>query len=284
MDEGRNRVVIGIDRSTATAQRPLFAEQIGALRIPTGAVVIEETKPVVLTSTLQDYIHPQPSGVEVDFFRDGNTLPCTLGFNVSFEKGEGFITCSHCTQTWGQLDGDSVGYGVEERDPEYTSATIGCPPFRRCRNSDSALIYYAFVNEQGDGAHIARPEASVSCPTTGTNITIDAMNPRLTVTGTQNAPLLGQSAEKIGRTTGWSTGTVTQTCVDINITADMTQLCSDAADFGPVIAGDSGSPVFHQTQDGAVIDGILWGTVTNTCTAYFSHFSAIKYDLGPFSP
>lgn len=289
MDEARNRVVIGIDQSTAQMRRPAFVAHIAALRIPLDAVIIEETPPAVNTSTLQDDIRPQPGGVRIEFYLyDGTPEHCTLGFNVGFEKGSGFVTCSHCTQNEGQLDGDNVGYGVEERDPAY-GPLPGCPANKRCRMSDSALIYYAFVNEQGAGGEIARTTSSGTCLFSegvktfpNASLTIDPNNPHFSVVGSQSPPGAGSSIARLGQTTGWVTGTVIQTCVDIAEGTDIVKLCQDTADFGAE-RGDSGSPVFHMSGSDVILDGMLWGSFAGTCTAAFSPVSGIQYDIGPFT-
>lgn len=76
------------------------------------------------------------------------------------------------------------------------------------------------------------------------SITIDSANPRFRIIGEAAYPVAGQTLEKIGRTTGWTYGQVTNTCVDTNVAgSNITLLCQDYVSAG-IGAGDSGSPVF----------------------------------------
>lgn len=72
-----------------------------------------------------------------------------------------------------------------------------------------------------------------------------------------------ETLEKVGRTTGWSSGSVEDTCTDysssISGEPDWTKLCSDRVDFA-IQGGDSGSPVFYWKPDGTVeLRGIVFG-------------------------
>jgi hypothetical protein len=277
LDEVRNRVVFGIDRRSSADDRAALVRAVRDRGVPQEAVLIEDADPIELIVNLQDDIRPQPGGVNIDV-TDG---VCTLGFNVHFEAGNGFVTASHCTDNQGQVDNDYVGWGQEERDPPFTSGSP-CPTGRQCRYSDSALIYYAFVVEQGDDATIARTtQRGGNCPASRV---ISGTDPRLIVRGTSSGPSYGTTLDKIGRTTGWTTGTVTSTCVDINISSSRTLLCQYGAGLGVQI-GDSGSPVFaFDDADGATLYGIIWASSGGWCeSAYFSDIDWIDYELGPMT-
>jgi hypothetical protein len=282
LDEVRNRVVFGFAADGAAQDRDALLREIAARNVPYEAVVIEESDRIEFAAALTDDVRPQPGGVQVE---SGGQL-CTLGFNVSFEAGEGFVTNSHCTSQFGAYDGLYVGWGMEERDLEFS--TYGCPSGKRCRYSDSALIHYAFGVEQGDGATIARPATrNGACPS---SIQIDSLSPRLNVKNTVSSPVAGQSIEKIGRSTGWTVGQVNETCLALNLDSSLGSnlmlLCQHKAAGLGAAPGDSGSPVFvWDGANGVTLHGLLWGRVGGiSCgSSYFSDVGSILWELGPMT-
>jgi hypothetical protein len=97
--------------------------------------------------------------------------------------------------------------------------------------------------------------------------------------------IVGQKLSHVGRTTGWTSGPVLRTCVDVNITAsEITQLCQDYVD-AYVAGGDSGSPMFGEHTDGTIfLAGILWGGSTDLTTGrvqiIMSPLEAIRGEIG----
>ena len=144
------------------------------------------------------------------------------------------------------------------------------PRGKRCRYSDSSRALYksgiAF-----DLGGIATVSGAGSLNVTGT-FQITSEND-----GTRTPLAVGQSASKVGRTTGLSTGNVTNTCVNTGVSrTKFVQLCQTfvAANVG---SGDSGSPVYS----GNTLVGILWGGGTGTFA--FSPLRSIKDELGNFT-
>jgi hypothetical protein len=92
---------------------------------------------------------------------------------------------------------------------------------------------------------------------------------------------VGQVVGKVGRTTGWTTGKVTNTCVNVEID-DIVQLCQTivAARAG---GGDSGAPVFRGASNITLV-GILWGGIVNRkgfgTTYFYSPMANIERELG----
>jgi hypothetical protein len=93
--------------------------------------------------------------------------------------------------------------------------------------------------------------------------------------------------EKIGRTTGWTYGSVGPICKDIKPTF---QEASDTRNPSNIVfrcqhfingggqAGDSGGPVFQLGLDGVYLSGIVVG---GTATGfYYSSMDMIRLDLG----
>jgi hypothetical protein len=276
-DEARNRVTIGIERGMPVAQVRSAVARTG---VPLDAVVIEETEPVRLMATLRDRIRPVVGALQINFDPPDTpgSLVCTLGFNAIRNGQRSFITNSHCTNTQG--GNESTPYwqptqgaaptriATEVADPAYTAGG-GCPSGRRCRRSDAARARYASGTTSTLG-RIAR--------TSGAN------NGSLTITGSfritaEGSAIVGQQVHKIGRTTGWTRGSVTGTCVNTPV-SDIIQLCQTwvSAEVG---AGDSGSPVFRRqgTTNNVTLVGILWGGSGSTLYI-FSPISNIETELG----
>jgi hypothetical protein len=271
-DERSNRVRVGVERGTGRSRLQAVAARLG---VPASAVIVEETDPIVQVATLQDRIRPVRGGVQINF----PGFLCTLGFNAIRGGQRSFITNSHCTNVQGGVEAtpyrqptqtvDPARIGTEVADPQY-NRPAGCPAGRRCRRSDSSRARYAAGTASTLGL-IAR--------TTGPNngsLTISG-NFRITAEGN---PVVGQTANKVGRTTGWTRGGITGTCVNFNVSgSDITQLCQTSVSAG-VGGGDSGSPVFLRPGGGnnVTLLGILWGSGTNFFV--FSPIANIEGELG----
>jgi hypothetical protein len=274
-DEARNRVTIGVERGMPAQVRSAVAR----LGIPLDAVVVEEVEPVRFAATLRDRVRPVVGALQINFAGTPGSFLCTLGFNATRNGQRSFITNSHCTNTQG--GNESTPYwqptqgvaptriATEVADPAYTTGG-GCPSGRRCRRSDAARARYASGINSTLGS-IARSSG--------------ANNGSLTITGNftitaEGSAIAGQQVHKIGRTTGWTRGFVTGTCVNENVLgSSITQLCQTEVSAG-VGAGDSGSPVFRrQGTNNVTLVGILWGGKGSTLYV-FSPISNIETELG----
>jgi hypothetical protein len=272
IDEGTNRLRIGVEKQ---AGQGMIEAKLAKLGIPHEAVIIEETEPIQLaTATLSSRIRPLEGGLEIRFLRNGTTFICTLGFGAIRSGVRGFVTNSHCSATRGAPDGtiyhqaailadNSNRVGSETVDPPYLPGGA-CPVARVCRYSDSAFVrvpYPSGPTTLSTVGYIAR--------TTGLGSTvIDDARPRFRIASESSSVLLGMLLSKIGRTTGWSQGVVTGTCVNANVSGTIfTMLCQGVV-YAPSAAGDSGSPVFQITNSPASGDvrlhGILWGGNSNS--------------------
>ncbi len=257
IDETKNVVRIGIDKDAKVKSAGAISDFAATLGVPADALVVDEVPAIHNLATLQDRVRPVPGGVQIAF----GGFVCTKGFGANRAGVVGFVTNSHCSGTQGGVQ-NTVIYqntntaanriGIETVDPAYFTGSP-CPAGRRCRYSDSAFIRYDSSGLR-EFARIAR--------TTGVgSLTVSTTSPRFTITGTSNFPTAGQTLNKMGRTTGWSRGTVTSTCANINVSGStITQLCQDVV-VANVAGGDSGSPVFSATTTGttATLVGILWG-------------------------
>jgi hypothetical protein len=285
-DEGRNRVVIGVDASSRTKSldRARLETRLLSTGVPRQAVVFQETARFDPWVGLRDKLRPAPGGSQIVF----SSFVCTLGFNAYRGNVFGFVVASHCSDVRGELDGvryfqsvpgTQTGIGAEVFDPVFTSDPP-CPPGRRCRMSDTAFAKYDKPTLGGLGK-IARPLSGGS--ETGT-LTLKNAAARFSITGKTGSPLEGDILHKVGRTTGWTYGTVIGTCADLNTANQVTLLCQSVVRGGGG-PGDSGSPVFYSLPKNNVrLVGILWGGGTDPelGTVYaFSPLENIEADLGP---
>ena len=276
-DESSNRLVFGVENASA---RQNVLDALGRLGVPASLITVRETEPILQVATLRDRWRPTQGGIQIHF---GNFL-CTMGFNVSHSGGRSFITNSHCTNQQGGTEGTTYRQPLSTIDPTVIATEVAdpnyfrrgaCPRGRRCRFSDASRALYSSSVPSNRG-QIAK--------TTGPN------NGSLTVAGsfavtaqdnnTSNFPI-GMVVNKVGRTTGWTQGQITNTCVNTNVSGtNITQLCQTFVSAG-VGGGDSGSPVFRITSgDNVTLVGILWGGSTSGGLFVFSPLSQIIDELG----
>lgn len=275
LDESRNVLRVGVENAGLETAVRRHAARAG---VPAEALVVSVTEPIKpLTHTLQDYNRPVEGGLQIGF----GGYVCTLGYSVNWGS---YLTNSHCTNTQGGVEYTShyqpsnpyyIGY--EYADPYYWTGG-SCPAGRRCRYSDSSLGAY----DSGTWWHQGWVARTTYWGTTSPgSLIIDDYNPRLQVTAEQAYPTQGQYLDKIGRTTGWTYGPVTNTCVNTNVyMSDITQLCQDYVNAA-VAGGDSGSPVFIWHGSNVTAAGLLWGGGGSTFV--FSAISNIEWELGNLS-
>lgn len=285
-DEAANQVTVGVERGKGGQVRAALAR----MGLPASAVAVRETEPVTFaigpkpkrkpggsTLSLQGRVRPMPGGVQINF----PGFLCTLGFNVKVGGGLSFITNSHCTENQGGVDDtpywqplsstDPVQIATEVDDPTYTRLS-GCPSGYTCRQADASRAQYRSVIPAGDIAFgkIARTQRP------GRSLAIVG-NFSITATG---SAVGGQTVNKVGRTTGWSQGRVTNTCVTTTVSGTThAELCQNFVS-ATVGSGDSGSPVFIISgSNNVTLVGILWGGSGSSSFVY-SPFTNIQQELG----
>lgn len=300
VNEGRNRIVVGLtDMSAADG----LASTISALGVPSEAVIFEPRDPPVLFGTLQDHKRPVIGGYQV---RVGFGPDCTNGVGVEFTPtgggtAPGFITAAHCTTSPGFLHPDSAyqetvspskKVGLEERDPVRFQGG-DCPSGWYCRWTDAALIRYdqASLMQRGIIERTQLNSITVVSDTTQRWKVIDDDNG---CTGSGCSIIMGDPVEKVGRTTGWTSGEVVETCVCVEVRgpadwpSNTILLCQDWVGEGsatPIAdGGDSGAVVFDRSGCcNATLYGILVGGDSANATKYFySRIHLVKYELGGF--
>jgi hypothetical protein len=274
-DEASNRLLIGVERGAAGGQARAAAAR---LSIPSSAVVVQETDPIKQVTTLQDHVRPILAGLQINF----PGFLCSLGFNATDGGESSFITASHCTSTQGGVENtpywqplqsvDGVQIGTEVEDPPYLRNIAGCPKGRRCRQSDAARAKYA----SGIQFTLGGIEK-----TTGANNGSLTISGAFTITSKGPAAVVNEVVNKVGRTTGWTQGKVTNTCVTTGVSGtNIVQLCQTFVSAG-VGAGDSGSDVFGITSGSNVkLLGILWGGNSAGTQFVYSPIANIEAELG----
>jgi hypothetical protein len=275
-DEAANRVRIGVETAAAAAR---VRAALAPLGIPAAALEVTVTKPIRQVAHLRGPVRPVVAGVQINF----PGFLCSIGFNAVRNGVRGFVTASHCTSTQGGVEATPywqplqsvrpVQVATETVDPGYTTSGA-CPAGRRCRRSDAAFARY--INGTGNTlGRIARTATTSQTDRTivgGWTITADAGSSSFTV---------GLQLNKVGRTTGWSQGPVTNTCVTVNVSgSDITQLCQTIVS-ARVAGGDSGADVFRISSGTNVrLSGVLWGASTDGKVFVFSPLANVKGELG----
>lgn len=281
-DEKANKLVFGVENAAAI---PGIRVALSKLGLATSEYAIEMTEPIYQMATLRDVFRPTQAGIQIHF---GQYL-CTMGFNVDHSGGRSFITNSHCTNRQGGVEGtqyfqptstiDPTVIATEVDDPGYSRGG-GCPKGKKCRSSDASRALYSASVASNRGDILKTTGANNGSLTVGGVFTITSQD------NTTSSFALGTVVNKVGRTTGWTQGEVTRTCVHTAVSgSNIAQLCqtfvSNPGGAIVVGSGDSGSPVFRITSgDNVELVGILWGGSSDNRTFIYSPLKQIRDELG----
>jgi hypothetical protein len=279
LDEASNRVLVGVEHGAAAASVRGLAARLG---IPSEALTVRETEPIHFVQTLRDKIRPVVGGVQIRF----SGFLCSLSFNAVRSGTSGFVTASHCSDTQGAVDGTlyyqplnqvpAEFIGTEIADPSFFRNSQGCPNGRKCRRSD------ANFSQGASGVMFALGGIA---KTTGVNTGSLDISGSFTITAELSGnATVGQRLDKVGRTTGWTEGTVTNSCVNVGVSgSNVVLLCQDIVQNSVQIvgAGDSGSPVFFISGGNNVtLHGTLWGGNSSGTLLVYSPITNIEQELG----
>ncbi len=280
IDETANRLKIGVVPNTLAVSA--VEARLAAMGIPGSAVRIVPMQPFATTATLRDQVRPIEGGLQIAF----SVFLCTLGFNGVRAGVNGFVVNSHCTDVQGQntgtqhfqptvANGNLIGQEIADPPWDAMKCPIGLVG-HLCRYSDTAY-------SQRDGTVTA--DQGFIAKTTGVN------TGSLTISGqfrivSEGPSIVGNVVNKVGRTTGWTQGQVTATCVDVIVLGSPNaDLCQDQVSAG-VGAGDSGSPVFAIASGNDVqLRGILWGGTLDGTSFVYSPIANVERtdELGPIT-
>jgi hypothetical protein len=281
-DETTNRIVVGVEDADAILRSRPALNRLG---IPESAVEFRITAPILQMATLRDRFRPTIGGIQIHF----GQYVCTLGFNADDGTQRSFITNSHCTNTQGGVEStvyyqptstvDGTVIATEVEDPAYFRGG-SCPRGKKCRRSDASRALYS--------SSVASTRGVIAATSAANNGSLDVTG-SFTITSQDNTTnnfAVGTTVNKVGRTTGWTSGNVTQSCVNVNVSgSNITQLCQTLVQNpgGAVVVGggDSGSQVFRVTSGSNVqLVGILWGGSSDGKLFVFSPLRNVQEELG----
>ena len=280
LDEAGNRVLVGVERGSSHANIRALSRRLG---VPEEALAVQDADPISRVATLQDQVRPVVAGLQINF----PGFLCSIGFNAVSAGQNSFVTASHCTTTQGGVEGTPYSQslasqpnsfiGTEVADPDYVRGkgrNSPCPKGRRCRMSDAARAAYA-----AGVPFVLGGIAQTSAPNNGSLV----ITGTLTITA-EGGEVVGDVANKVGRTTGWTAGVITNTCVNTGVSgSNIVQLCQNFVSAG-VGGGDSGSDVFKQLSGGGVsLLGVLWGGNGAGTQFVYSPIANVEQELGPLT-
>jgi hypothetical protein len=274
LDEARNRVVVGVENEGLLTAFSRVLENAG---LAAGSYEVIVTPAIRHAATLRDRHDPMVGGIQLHF----SQYVCTLGANVLDGSERSFITNSHCTATQGGVENtayyqpasstDGAAVATEVEDPTYWKGGA-CPRGKKCRYSDSSRARYTS----------ARGSAFAIATTTGANNGSLTIAGSVNVVGKSNNVVVGTTVNKVGRTTGWTRGTVSRTCVNTGVQgSQVVQLCQHFVQANSTIvgSGDSGSSVWTGSGSATLV-GLLWGGSSDGRTFIFSPIGQIEQELG----
>ncbi|HMI55004.1 MAG TPA: hypothetical protein VK494_02340, partial [Gemmatimonadaceae bacterium] len=279
-DEVNHRLVFGVDNQRVI---PAVRAVLSQLGISSADYEIRVTAPIHMVATLRDVWRPTQAGIQIHF---GMYL-CSMGFNADAGAERSFITASHCTNTQGGVEGtqywqplssvDPTVIATEVADPEYFTYRDDpiCPRGKACRFSDSSRELYS--------AGVASTRGAIAQTSGANNNSLEVVG-SFDVTAQDDAGTaapVGAIVNKVGRTTGWTQGPVTNTCVNTNVFGSRIHMLCQTFVAAGVGGGDSGSGVFAITRrNNVTLVGILWGGTGDGRTFVYSPFNQIEKELG----
>jgi len=276
-DEVAGRLVFGVENIAAVRGVEVALSRLG---VAESDYSIELTPPIRLAATLRDRFRPTQGGIQIHF----TNYLCTLGFNVDHAGGRSFITNSHCTATQGGTEGtkyyqptstaDPTVIATEAADPSYVKGG-SCPRGKKCRWADASRALYsgAVASTRGEIAKTTGPNNN--------SLTVGGVFTVASQDNTTTSFPVGTVVNKVGRTTGWTQGPVSRSCVNSSVQGSTVYLYCQTIVTAGVGSGDSGSPVFQVTSgDNVKLVGILWGGASDNSYFVFSPLASIQRELG----
>lgn len=285
-DERTGKLVFGVEHM---GHVQAVKNKLKQLDIAESDYEVRLTPAIYNAATLRDRFRPTVAGIQINFTQ----YVCTLGFNVDHGAGRSFITNSHCTANQGGNDNTTYWQPVQSSSPEVIATEASDPVFsrnlgscskgKRCRYSDAARALY------DAGTASTRGEIAQTTGVNNGSLNVNDASPIFSITAQNTtADQFSGAVNKVGRTTGWTRGNVTQTCANVNVSGTAYQLLCQSLVQDPggavvVSGGDSGSPVFTGTGNNVTLVGILWGGSSDNKLFVFSPLKNIVMELGSFN-
>lgn len=269
-DEGKDRLRVLIVSDTAAGTAERITADAG---IPAGAVVLEVSGRFAPTSSVRGTWRPAGGGIQISDNVSGE-VPCNIGFNVTAgDQTKGFITAAHCDHYEYGVTGDVIHQptvnnpvGFVRLNPPWNSTDALCMGASVCSDADVMYVQY---NDPSLAVKRVAYTDFAGTNNAGGSITVTGWWNNITWPAT---PLVGTLVDKIGRESGWTRGTLTATCVAMDVGYG-TITCLNVVADSRVGEGDSGAPVFMPPPPGQVTQplqpvGILVGGNVNQLTHY----------------
>jgi len=298
-DETLNRVRVSVTDQQALAR---VNEVVATLGLPDGIVTAEPVGAIQALATLRGRFRPTSGGIQI---RNAGGGKCSIGYNVSIYaySDTGYVTASHC-------DASSMGSGatggVQYQNSVTAADTVGrvslnpawnrtdteCLGYTLCTLADVLFVKSAPMSSW------AKRVAKTSW--VGINNALGSIDITSYWTGISIVPwtIVGQDVYKVGRTTGYTRGTLAGTCEDVVVGGAFVVLCADRVVNSAIGEGDSGAPVFYPpvAPYPFYAMGILFAggpfddyndddqtkRCRTACTYYFSNWNSIGYHLNRY--
>ncbi|HLL48529.1 MAG TPA: hypothetical protein VK399_17645 [Longimicrobiaceae bacterium] len=295
LDEAANRLAVGVDRARFASTQQAVGRLLADLGIPLASTIYvtasaqqgfassaKSSVSASSTGTLQSYTGDLIAGVQI---KPNGLGECTLGPVLQLNGVTRFLTNSHCSPYFWATDRNDMymptdwGAFIGEEYYDKGGDSCGFLSSRLCRQSDMA-VYTVRVSERR--GNIARTTGFAEGSWGVGSIEIDQNNPLFKIVAAEyNHPAVGDLLNKVGRSTGWTRGIVSRTCVERKTDySDRILRCQDHVYMGAAF-GDSGSPVFKVNSDGtAILYGMLWGFDSSTGEVIYGGVLNIHQDLG----
>jgi hypothetical protein len=253
-DERLNRVRIGVlDATSQEAAESVVAES----GVPVGAVEIVQTvrveplmAPAAPYHTLRDRVRATGSGVQI---RNQINERCTSGWTVKAGTQWGFLTAAHCSRytTGNGQTGENIYQaevtsndlaGTVTDNPSWNTCTVNGSTYQDCTYADVMWVTTSSYSSIGQRLALTNDLEYSNNTRGGTTlskwVTVHASATSEVVGGVQ-----ATGARKVGRTTGYTGGTIEGTCENVVIDGRM-NLCINRLEGASLGQGDSGGPVF----------------------------------------
>ncbi|NUQ11893.1 MAG: hypothetical protein HUU26_06105 [Gemmatimonadaceae bacterium] len=265
-DEANNRVRVGVAKPSGIEAA---TEALVALGLDRGMLQVELAPVTSLMVTLRQSFRPMGGGIQI---QNANYGLCTVGFNVSnYMADTGFVTAGHCAPgepgmgflgpLYQPVNTPSTNQVANiELNPVWNVIDPQCGTYSICAKSDA--LYARYISPSAWAPKVAKTSSkgvnygagSITFASWWTSIPYVA------------GEYVGQSLEKVGRTTGWTGGTMITSCENVAVKLTVTDqyphhvtLCAHRVSGSRVGGGDSGSPVFSRRASSIYPVGILFG-------------------------
>ena len=227
------------------------------LGIPEEAVIIGENylRPLADKDSVRAKWRPLVGGIQhEEGWQNGTT--CTIGFVTERDGVDGLIIASHCTNSEGDIGGLDDADVHQPNDPLFGNNIIAeetidpsltnidhdqCPSGWSCRYSDAAFAELDSDESLALG-EIAKPDGigETDVHPAGTTFSI---------TRERTSHSIGDEIYYIGRTNGWLTAEIIDTCDYAIMASNVRIICISTArvtgDSDDPAQGDSGAPVIR---------------------------------------